>query len=218
VKERFASSKPKNFSDDFLLTTLTYMLEKPDVQAHVWKNQKSVHGLAKVKSWRLLESCGVHIITFTTTQMILLVERRFPQTRFTLDQMLNNVRLEVEEESEVSLELLRFVRSQRTYNGKPLYKTDSMGIAHSDSEVEEVSNETTGYMASTSLKSGSDIGYGTNSLLEQLRETKRDDECEPYDDDLYESHDMSKNFQVICGDFDIMVRGWKKKHIDFDVC
>nr|GEX04740.1 hypothetical protein [Tanacetum cinerariifolium] len=50
VKERFASSKPKNFSDDFLLTTLTYMFEKPDVQAQVWKNQRTVHGLAKVKS------------------------------------------------------------------------------------------------------------------------------------------------------------------------
>ncbi|GJZ08408.1 ribonuclease H-like domain-containing protein [Tanacetum coccineum] len=33
-------------------------------------------------------------------------------------------------------------------DGKPLYKADSMGIANSDSEVEEVSNETTGYMAS----------------------------------------------------------------------
>nr|GEY48107.1 retrotransposon protein, putative, Ty1-copia subclass [Tanacetum cinerariifolium] len=33
VKERFASSKPKNFSDDFLLTTLRAMFEKPDVQA-----------------------------------------------------------------------------------------------------------------------------------------------------------------------------------------
>nr|GEU61836.1 hypothetical protein [Tanacetum cinerariifolium] len=33
VKEIFASSKPKNFSDDFLLTTLTYMFEKPDVKA-----------------------------------------------------------------------------------------------------------------------------------------------------------------------------------------
>nr|GEX61008.1 ribonuclease H-like domain-containing protein [Tanacetum cinerariifolium] len=107
-KERFASSKPKNFSDDFLVTTLTYMFEKPDVQAQVWKNQMSVHGLAKVKSWRLLDSYEVHIITFTTTQMILLVERRYPLTRFTLDQMLNNFILEVEEESEVSLELLRF--------------------------------------------------------------------------------------------------------------
>nr|GEX70087.1 hypothetical protein [Tanacetum cinerariifolium] len=35
VKERFSSSKPKNFSNDFLLTTLTYMFEKPDVQAQV---------------------------------------------------------------------------------------------------------------------------------------------------------------------------------------
>nr|GEW60049.1 hypothetical protein [Tanacetum cinerariifolium] len=33
-------------------------------------------------------------------------ERKYPLTRFTLDQMLNAVRLEVEEESEVSLELL----------------------------------------------------------------------------------------------------------------
>nr|GEU83724.1 hypothetical protein [Tanacetum cinerariifolium] len=66
--------KAKNFLDDFLLTTLKAMFEKPDVEA----------------------------------KMILLVERRYPLTRFTLDQMLNNVRLEVKEESEVSLELLRF--------------------------------------------------------------------------------------------------------------
>nr|GEX91809.1 hypothetical protein [Tanacetum cinerariifolium] len=65
---------------------------EPDVQAQVWKNQRSVHGLAK---------------------MILLVERRYLLTRFTLGQMLNNVRLEVEEESEVSLELLRFVQRQQ---------------------------------------------------------------------------------------------------------
>nr|GEW97276.1 xylulose kinase-1 [Tanacetum cinerariifolium] len=46
-------------------------------------------------------------------KMISLVERRYPLIIFTLDQMLNNVRLEVEEESEVSLELLRFVRRQQ---------------------------------------------------------------------------------------------------------
>nr|GEZ96093.1 hypothetical protein [Tanacetum cinerariifolium] len=38
----------------------------------------------------------------------LLVERKYPLTKFTLNQMLNNVRLKVEEESEVSLELLSF--------------------------------------------------------------------------------------------------------------
>nr|GEZ01452.1 hypothetical protein [Tanacetum cinerariifolium] len=41
------------------------------------------------------------------------IQRKYPLTRFTLDQMLNAVRLEVKEESEVSLELLRFIRQQR---------------------------------------------------------------------------------------------------------
>nr|GFB08129.1 hypothetical protein [Tanacetum cinerariifolium] len=113
IQERFASLEPKNFSDDFLLNTLKIMFEKPDVEANIWKNQKGSYCLAKVKSWKLLESYEVYIITFITTRMILLVERRYPLTRFTLEQMLNNVRLEVEEESEVSLELLRFVRRQQ---------------------------------------------------------------------------------------------------------
>nr|GEU79252.1 putative ribonuclease H-like domain-containing protein [Tanacetum cinerariifolium] len=41
VKERFLTSKPNNFSDDFLLTTLGAMFEKPDAQAQVWKNQRT---------------------------------------------------------------------------------------------------------------------------------------------------------------------------------
>nr|GEX39661.1 xylulose kinase-1 [Tanacetum cinerariifolium] len=45
-------------------------------------------------------------------KLILLVERRYPLLRFTLDQMLNAVRLQVEEQSEMSLELLRFTRQQ----------------------------------------------------------------------------------------------------------
>nr|GEV47266.1 hypothetical protein [Tanacetum cinerariifolium] len=39
VKERFSTSKPKNFFDDFLLTTLRAMFEKPDVQAQVEKSK-----------------------------------------------------------------------------------------------------------------------------------------------------------------------------------
>nr|GEV18197.1 hypothetical protein [Tanacetum cinerariifolium] len=85
VKERFSTSKPKNFSDDFLLTTLGVMFKKPGALAQVWKNQRTIHGQVKVKNWKLLESC---------------------------EQMLNAVRLQVEEESEVSLKLLRFTRQQ----------------------------------------------------------------------------------------------------------
>nr|GEZ17335.1 hypothetical protein [Tanacetum cinerariifolium] len=73
VQERFASLEPKNFSDEFLLNAHKTMFEKPNVEANIRKNQRGRYGLAKFKSWKLLESCGVHIITFTTTQMILLV-------------------------------------------------------------------------------------------------------------------------------------------------
>nr|GEX39566.1 hypothetical protein [Tanacetum cinerariifolium] len=35
VKERFSTTKPKNFSDDFLLVTLRAMFEKPDIHAQI---------------------------------------------------------------------------------------------------------------------------------------------------------------------------------------
>nr|GEX25741.1 putative reverse transcriptase domain-containing protein [Tanacetum cinerariifolium] len=54
VKESFSTSKPKNFSDDFLLTTLGAMFEKPDGQAQVWKNQRTIHGQAKESKERIL--------------------------------------------------------------------------------------------------------------------------------------------------------------------
>nr|GEX69728.1 hypothetical protein [Tanacetum cinerariifolium] len=112
VKERFSTSKPSNFSDEYLLTTLKTMFEKPDGQDVVWKSQKSVHGLALVKRWKLLTSCGVHIIYLTTIQLIILVERRYSLSKFTLEQLVNVTRLQVEEESEMSLELLRLTRQQ----------------------------------------------------------------------------------------------------------
>nr|GEW31519.1 hypothetical protein [Tanacetum cinerariifolium] len=76
VKEIFSKIKPKNVFNDFLLVTLGAMFEKLDIHAQIWKNQRSVHGLTKVKGWKLLESCGVQIITFTTKQLILLVEKK----------------------------------------------------------------------------------------------------------------------------------------------
>nr|GEV89147.1 hypothetical protein [Tanacetum cinerariifolium] len=80
--ERFEKTEPKNYTDDFLLNTLKIMFEKPNVEANVWKVQKGKYGLAKM----------------------------YPLTHFTLEQMVNDVRLKVEDESEMSLELLRLVR------------------------------------------------------------------------------------------------------------
>nr|GEX40798.1 hypothetical protein [Tanacetum cinerariifolium] len=59
VKVIFSTTKPKKFSDDFLLDTLGAMFEKPEIHAQIWKNQRSVHGPVKVKGWKLLESCSV---------------------------------------------------------------------------------------------------------------------------------------------------------------
>nr|GEV42839.1 RNA-directed DNA polymerase, eukaryota [Tanacetum cinerariifolium] len=37
VQERFQSSEPKNFSNDFLLNTFKIMFEKPNVEANIWR-------------------------------------------------------------------------------------------------------------------------------------------------------------------------------------
>nr|GEU53738.1 hypothetical protein [Tanacetum cinerariifolium] len=91
----------------------------------------------------------------------------------------------------------------------PLVRT---GIVESDSEVEVVFDKTANLKILTSGKDESDKGYGTNSLLEQWRDSYPDnDDYDPYDDDMYENHDLSENLQSICDDLDITVRDRKKK-------
>nr|GEZ58037.1 hypothetical protein [Tanacetum cinerariifolium] len=54
----------------------------------------------------------VEATPLATVQLILLVERRYPLSRFTLEQLVNVTRLQVEEKSEMSLQLLRLTRQQ----------------------------------------------------------------------------------------------------------
>nr|GEZ70384.1 hypothetical protein [Tanacetum cinerariifolium] len=98
VKDRFSSKNPTNFSNEYLLLTLKTMFGELDEQDAIWRNQKSVHGLSLVKRWKLLTSCGVHVIILSTVQLFLLVKRRYPLSRFTLEQLVNVARLQVEEE------------------------------------------------------------------------------------------------------------------------
>ncbi|GKC06006.1 hypothetical protein Tco_0997616 [Tanacetum coccineum] len=96
-------------------------------------------------------------------------------------------------------------------DGNPLVPTCIMDC---DSEVEVVFDETTNLRLSKNGKDGSDKVYGTNSLLEQWRDSYPDnDDYDPYDDDMYENHDMSEHLQSICDDLDITVYGRKKKYI-----
>ncbi|GJT18802.1 hypothetical protein Tco_0877508 [Tanacetum coccineum] len=57
------------------------------------------------------------------------------------------------------------------------------------------------------------VGFGTQSLLEQWRDSYGNGEYDddPYDDDMYEGHDVSQELQAICDNLDIRVRGRKKK-------
>nr|GEV76628.1 hypothetical protein [Tanacetum cinerariifolium] len=49
--------------------------------------------------------------------IFLLVEKMYPLTHFTLEQMVNDVRLEVDDKSEITLELLRLVRRELNEGG-----------------------------------------------------------------------------------------------------
>nr|GEU80817.1 reverse transcriptase domain-containing protein [Tanacetum cinerariifolium] len=120
IRERFEKTEPKNYTYDYLLNTLKIMFEKPNVEANVWKDQKGKYGLAKDKNWKLFDSCRVHCLNLLTTQIFLLVEKMYPLTHFTLEQMVNDVRLEVDYESEMALELLRLVRRQLNEGDKTL--------------------------------------------------------------------------------------------------
>nr|GFB67225.1 hypothetical protein [Tanacetum cinerariifolium] len=50
MKARFSTSKPTNFTDDYLLVTLKNMFEKTDAQDVIWRSQQTEHGQALVKS------------------------------------------------------------------------------------------------------------------------------------------------------------------------
>ncbi|GKE04135.1 hypothetical protein Tco_1396153, partial [Tanacetum coccineum] len=85
-------------------------------------------------------------------------------------------------------------------------------ITESDSEVEVVYDETANLRLSKSGKDSCEKGYGTNSLLEQWRDSYLDnDDYDPYDDDMYNNYDMSEHLQSICDDLDITIHGRKKK-------
>nr|GEZ33504.1 hypothetical protein [Tanacetum cinerariifolium] len=84
--------------DDDVFVEATLLAQKDAI----WRNQKSVYGLALVKRWKLLTSCGVHVIILSTVQLFLLVGRRYLLSRFTLEQLVNVAILQVEEENVLS--------------------------------------------------------------------------------------------------------------------
>nr|GEU63862.1 hypothetical protein [Tanacetum cinerariifolium] len=68
---------------------------------------------AKVKNWKIFDSCGVHCVTMQLIPYYLLVEKMCPITHYTLNQMFNNVKLQVDYECEMAYELLRLITRKR---------------------------------------------------------------------------------------------------------
>ncbi|GJY92586.1 hypothetical protein Tco_0508368 [Tanacetum coccineum] len=90
---------------------------------------------------------------------------------------------------------------------KLLEKVDFSGDHDSEDEVKLVDNEMTSFRASKK------VGYGSNSVLEQWKKTYENDDYDydPYDDDLFVGHEIPDKIQSIYDNFDIKVRGHKKK-------
>ncbi|GJX16594.1 hypothetical protein Tco_0217426 [Tanacetum coccineum] len=91
--------------------------------------------------------------------------------------------------------------------GVPVKKVEYPSDYDSDDEVASVDNDMDRFMASEK------VGYGTNSLLEQWKDSYENGnyDYDPYDDDMYEGQDIPDKLQAICDNLDIKVRGRKNK-------
>ncbi|GJV77178.1 hypothetical protein Tco_1508762 [Tanacetum coccineum] len=106
VQERYDTTSPGGY--DLLLWGDLKILFEPNEEDEIWKNQQDYNLI----SWRLFDSCGIHILLMSTGVAIhMMIEKKYPLTQEMLSRMLSR-RLEVDQESEMAFELLRFIRSQ----------------------------------------------------------------------------------------------------------
>ncbi|GJZ82415.1 hypothetical protein Tco_0647588, partial [Tanacetum coccineum] len=106
VKERFETTSPKGY--DRLLWGDLVTLFEPSEEDEICRAQQDY----TLISWRLFDSCGIHLLlTDTRITIHMMAERKYPLTQEMLSRMLSR-RLEVDHECEMAYELLRFTRSQ----------------------------------------------------------------------------------------------------------
>nr|GEY16449.1 hypothetical protein [Tanacetum cinerariifolium] len=105
VKERHETASPEGY--DLLLWGDLITLFEPSEKDVIWKAQQDYNLI----SWRLFDSCGVHVLLMDTGIAIhMLVERKYPLIQELLSRMLNR-RLEINHESEMAFELIRFIKT-----------------------------------------------------------------------------------------------------------
>ncbi|GJW43822.1 hypothetical protein Tco_0072621 [Tanacetum coccineum] len=99
-----------------------------------------------------------------------------------------------------------FARDNSGNLGNPVLKKIVHGVEYpgdydSEDEVASADNDMARSMASER------VCFGTQSLLEQWRDSygNGDYDEDPYDDDMYEGHDIPQEIQAICKNLDIQV-------------
>ncbi|GJX28599.1 hypothetical protein Tco_0236678 [Tanacetum coccineum] len=84
VNERYETTSPEGY--DLLLCGDLKTLFEPNEEDEIWKNQQDYNLI----SWRLFNSCGVHILLMNTGVAIhMMIEKKYPLTQETLSRMLN---------------------------------------------------------------------------------------------------------------------------------
>ncbi|GKA87277.1 hypothetical protein Tco_0808988 [Tanacetum coccineum] len=90
VNERYEITSPEGY--DLLLWGDLKTLFEPNEEDEIWKNQQDYNLI----SWRLFDSCGVHVLLMNTGVAIhMMIEKKYPLTQEMLSGMLNR-RLEVD--------------------------------------------------------------------------------------------------------------------------
>ncbi|GKB53678.1 reverse transcriptase domain, reverse transcriptase zinc-binding domain protein [Tanacetum coccineum] len=84
VNERYETTSPEGY--DLLLWGDLKTLFEPNEEDEIWKNQQDYNLI----SWRLFDSCGVHVLLMNTRVAIhMMIEKKYPLTQEMLSRMLN---------------------------------------------------------------------------------------------------------------------------------
>ncbi|GKD54647.1 hypothetical protein Tco_1288034 [Tanacetum coccineum] len=75
VQERYGTTSPEGY--DLLLWGDLKILFEPNEENEIWKNQQDYNLI----SWRLFDSCGVHVLLMNTgIEIHMMIEKKYPFT------------------------------------------------------------------------------------------------------------------------------------------
>ncbi|GJZ38224.1 hypothetical protein Tco_0584415, partial [Tanacetum coccineum] len=103
--ERFQTTSPEGY--DLLLRGDLKTLIEPNKEDEVWRNQQDWNLI----NWKLHNFCRVYVLLMDTGFVIhMMVEKKYPLSHDTLSKM-SSRKLEVDHQSDMGYELIRFVKS-----------------------------------------------------------------------------------------------------------